>query len=241
VAQVRTLAELALQARGRWPRLAPAFPAPSSSQSSSCAWFEQVRRWGTTPLTGTARLCRGYPSGPDPARAPPSKATAQAGLACRGSRRGLPCQAGSATRSAAAPTSEYVARTLADDVVVRGAGVSVCLGRPGGRLAGHRWLGQGFQQRPDLGIEVASMAAQGPEVGQPPLLGPATHRLRGHLEELGDLRCPEVPRLGWLWHRMLHSRRVSLRWGRPYAHGERTPSSVLPTAAQPPVDRLRTG
>jgi hypothetical protein len=116
-------------------------------------------------------------------------------------------------RRAAAPASEYVARTLADDVVVRGAVVSVCLGRPGRRLAGHRWLGQGFQQRPDLGIGVASMAAQGPEVGQPPLLGPATHRLWGHMKELGDLRCPEVPRLGWLWHRMLHSRRVSLRWG----------------------------
>ena len=144
-------------------------------------------------------------------------------------------------RSAAAPASEYVARTLADDVVARGAVVSVCLGRPGGRLAGHRWLGQGFQQRPDLGIGVASMAAQGPEVGQPPLLGPATDRLWGHVKELGDLRCPEVPRLGWLWHRMLHSRRVSLRWGTTYAHGERTPSSVLPTAAQPPVDRLRTG
>jgi hypothetical protein len=138
-------------------------------------------------------------------------------------------------RRAAAPASEYVARTLADDVVVRGAVVSVCLGRPGRRLAGHRWLGQGFQQRPDLGIGVASMAAQGPEVGQPPLLGPATHRLWGHLEELGDLRCPEVPRLGWLWHRMLHSRRVSLRWGTTLRPWERTPSSVLPTAAQPPA------
>jgi len=43
--------------------------------------------------------------GPDPARAPPTKAIAQAGLACRGSRRGLPCQPRSARRSAAAPAS----------------------------------------------------------------------------------------------------------------------------------------
>jgi hypothetical protein len=155
-------------------------------------------------------------------------------LASQGPRRGAPLPPRASTSLGRWPTTS-------SSVVVRGAVVSVCLGRPGGRLAGHRWLGQGFQQRPDLGIGVASVTTQGPEVGQPPLLGPATDRLRGHLEELGDLRCPEVPRLGWLWHRMLHSRRGSLRWGTTYAHGEGTPSSVLPTAAQPPVDRLPTG
>jgi hypothetical protein len=79
----------------------------------------------------------------------------------------------------------------------------------------------------------------GGRAASPP--GPSDSPSSGHLEEVGDLRCPEVPRLGWLRHPMLHSRRVSLRWGTTYAHGERTPSSVLPTAAQPPVDRLRTG
>jgi hypothetical protein len=86
-----------------------------------------------------------------------------------------------------------------------GCRCSVCLGRSGGRLAGWVWLGQGFHQRPDLGIGVASVPAQGAEVGQPALLGPATHRLWGHMKELGDLRCSEVPRLGWRWHRTLHS------------------------------------
>ena len=59
----------------------------------------------------------------------------------------------------------------------------------GGQLAGHGWLGQSFHQRPDLGIGVASVAAQGTEVGQPALLCPATHRLWRHVEELGNLRC----------------------------------------------------
>src|SRR5215208_184798 len=131
------------------------------------------------PVVRYSPSTQGDVPGPDPARAPPNKAIARAGLACRGQPAGgLPCQPRSATRSAAAPTSEDVARTLADDAAARGAGVSVCLGRPGGWLADHRWLGQGFQQRPDLGIGVASVTTQGPEVGQPPLLGPATHRLR---------------------------------------------------------------
>jgi hypothetical protein len=88
---------------------------------------------------------------------------------------------------------------------VSGPGLGAKLGRSGGRLAGHRWLGQGFEQRPDLGIGVASVAAQGTEIRQPALLRPATHRLWRHLEELGDLGCTEVPRLGWRWHRTLHS------------------------------------
>ena len=66
------------------------------------------------------------------------------------------------------------------------------------RLAGQGWLGQGFQQGPDLGVGVASVAAQGAEVGQHALLGPAADRLWGHLEELGDLGCAQVPGLGWL-------------------------------------------
>jgi hypothetical protein len=85
---------------------------------------------------------------------------------------------------------------LAYDINARGADRPVCLGRPGGRLAGRRWVGQGFQQRPDLGIGVASMTPQGTEIGQATLLGPATHRLGRHLKELGDLRGTEVPRLG---------------------------------------------
>ena len=75
------------------------------------------------------------------------------------------------------------------DVIARGAGVPVCLGRSGARLAGCGWLGQGFQQRPDLGVGVASVAAQGPEIRQPALLCPASDRLWRHLEELGDLGC----------------------------------------------------
>ena len=96
--------------------------------------------------------------------------------------------------------------------IARGADRPVCLGRPSGRLASHRWVGQGFQQRPDLGIGVASMTTQGTEIGQATLLGPATHRLGRHMKELGDLRCTEVCRLGWLWHRTLHSWRVSPMW-----------------------------
>ena len=99
------------------------------------------------------------------------------------------------------------------DVIASGAGVPVCLGRSGGRLAGHGWLGQSLHQGPDLGVGVASVTAQGTEIRQPALLGPATHRLWGHVEELGDLCCTEVPRLGWLGHRPLHSCRVSPRWG----------------------------
>ena len=113
--------------------------------------------------------------------------------------------------------------------VARGADAPVCLGRPGGPLAGRRWLGQGLHQRPDLGIGVASMPAQGTEVWQPAVLCPATHRLGGHMKELGDLRCTEVPRLGWRWHHALLRPGCPPCGGRPYAHRERTPSSVLHT------------
>jgi hypothetical protein len=69
--------------------------------------------------------------------------------------------------------------------VARGAAVPVCLGRPGGRLAGGwGWLGQRLHQRLDLGVGVASVATQGTEVGQPALLCPAAHRLWRHMEEL---------------------------------------------------------
>jgi hypothetical protein len=96
--------------------------------------------------------------------------------------------------------------------VARGADVPVCLGRSGGRLAGGR-LGQRFHQRSDLGIGVASVAAQGTEVGQPALLCPAAHRLWRHMEELGDLRCTEVPRLSWRWHQCAPFWPVSPMWG----------------------------
>ena len=99
--------------------------------------------------------------------------------------------------------------------------------RSGGRLAACVWLGQGFHQRPDLGVGGASGPAQGTEVGQPALLRPATHRLWGHMKEPGDLRCTQVPRLGWLRHHALHSFDCPPDGGQPYAHRKRLPSSVL--------------
>jgi hypothetical protein len=73
----------------------------------------------------------------------------------------------------------------------------------------------------------------GGRAASPP--GPSDSPSSGHLEEVGDLRCPEVPRLGWLWHRMLHSRRGSLRWGTTYAHGSERHPVFYP---QPPSRRL---
>jgi hypothetical protein len=75
------------------------------------------------------------------------------------------------------------------DIIARSKDVPLCLRRSGGRLTGHQWLGQGFQQRPDLGVRVASVAAQGTEIRQPAVLRPATDRLWRHLEDLGDLGC----------------------------------------------------
>ena len=75
--------------------------------------------------------------------------------------------------------------------------------RRGARLAGRGWLGQGFHQGLDLPVGVASVAAQGADVGQHALLDPAADRLRGHLEEFGDLRGAQVPGLGWLGQRAL--------------------------------------
>jgi hypothetical protein len=75
--------------------------------------------------------------------------------------------------------------------------------RRGARLAGRGWLGQGFPQGPDLPVGVASVAAQGADVGQPALLGPAADRLWGHLEELGDLGGAQVLGFGWLGQRAL--------------------------------------
>jgi hypothetical protein len=82
--------------------------------------------------------------------------------------------------------------------------------RAGGRPP---MAGTEFPAAPGSRRWVASVTTQGTEIGQPALLRPATHRLRGHVEELGDLRCPEVSRLGWRWHRALRSCRVSPIWG----------------------------
>jgi hypothetical protein len=71
----------------------------------------------------------------------------------------------------------------------------------------------GFQRRPDLGVGVAPVATQGTEIGQPALLGPATHRLWGHLQKVGDLRCPQVPRLDWRRHHALPSCPAAPIWG----------------------------
>jgi len=147
--------------------------------------------------------CRGQPAGVSlasqgPPRGPPLPPRAT----CAGSTAGhTPTEA-----RVGGGHHRYIARELAATTSSPGTqSVSVCLGRPGGRLARCGWLGQGFQQRPDLGVGVASVPAQGTEVGQPALLRPATHRLWGHVKELGDLRGTEVPRLGWLWHHALHS------------------------------------
>jgi hypothetical protein len=103
--------------------------------------------------------------------------------------------------------------------------------RRGARLAGRGWLGQGFQQGPDLSVGVASVAAQGADVGQPALLGPAADRLWGHLEELGDLGGTQVPGLGWLGQRALPFLGSSPIGGRLYAGRGRMPSRVLPRRA----------
>jgi hypothetical protein len=187
-------------------------------------------------VTRDSPSIQGDVPGPDPARAPPNKAIAQAGLACRGQPAGVSLASQGPPRGAPLPPRatctwstfgphaiEACARVGSPTArrskvgpatsVVRGAETSVCLGRPGGRLASQQWVGQGFHQRPDLGIGVASVTTQGTEVGQATLLGPATYRLWRHMKELGDLRCTEVSRLGWLWHRTLHSWRVSPIWG----------------------------
>src|SRR6266540_1464587 len=44
------------------------------------------------------------------------------------------------------------------DIIARGCRRPVCLGRRGGRLVGRQWLGQGFQQRPDLPVGVERLA-----------------------------------------------------------------------------------
>src|SRR5215217_7040729 len=85
--------------------------------------------------------------------------------------------------------------------------------RQGPWLAGRGWLGEGFQQGPDLPVGVASVAAQGTDVGQHALLRPAADRLWGHLEELSDLRCAQVLRLGRLEQRALPVLAVVPRWG----------------------------
>jgi hypothetical protein len=58
------------------------------------------------PVTRDSPSIQGDVPGPDPARAPPNKAIARAGLACRGQPAGVSlASARSARRSAAAPTS----------------------------------------------------------------------------------------------------------------------------------------
>src|SRR5215218_7647442 len=70
---------------------------PSVRENAGC--------WGTTmPVTRDSPSIQGDVPGPDPARAPPNKAIAQAGLACRGQPAGVSLPAKVATRSAAAPT-----------------------------------------------------------------------------------------------------------------------------------------
>jgi hypothetical protein len=197
--------------------------------------FEHAACWGTNlPLTRDSPSIQGMSLAQTPPGLPLTRRSPRRGSLVGGSRRGLPCQAKVRHAERRCPTSDvylihvwgtrdrsmrsgaghqrYVARRLACDVSRQGADVPVCLGRPGGWLAGG-WLGQGFHQRPDLGIGVASVTTQGTKIGQSALLRPAAHRLWRHMKELGDLRCTEVPRLGWLWHRTLHSRRVSPIWG----------------------------
>jgi hypothetical protein len=57
------------------------------------------------PLTRDSPSIQGDVPGPDPARAPPSKAVAGGARLSGAAGGGLPCQARPATRSAAAPTS----------------------------------------------------------------------------------------------------------------------------------------
>ena len=65
------------------------------------------------PLARDSPSIQGDVPGPDPARAPPNKAIAQAGLACRGQPAGVYlASARSATRSAAAPTSGRCRSTI---------------------------------------------------------------------------------------------------------------------------------
>jgi hypothetical protein len=78
----------------------------SSSDARTSGRFQEVGRLGTTmPVTRDSPSIQGDVSGPDPARASPSKAVAGRGSLVGGSRRGLPCQARSAMRRAAAPAS----------------------------------------------------------------------------------------------------------------------------------------
>jgi hypothetical protein len=59
-------------------------------QRPSWVWFEQAGCWGTNlPLTRDSPPIQGDVPGPDPARAPPNKAIARAGLACRGQSAGV--------------------------------------------------------------------------------------------------------------------------------------------------------
>jgi hypothetical protein len=105
--QVTILADLALQARGRLVEACISIPLLlPPGRPSSCAQFEDVRRWGTTtPLTRDSPSIQGDVPGPDPARAPPSKAVAGGARLSGAAGGGLPCQARSATRSATAPAS----------------------------------------------------------------------------------------------------------------------------------------
>jgi hypothetical protein len=100
--------------------------------------------------------------------------------------------------------------------------------RRGARLAGRGWLGQGFQQGPDLPVRVASVAAQGAEEGQPALLRPAADRLWGHMKKV---RRPA--RCAGTWAGLAGATcapvlAVVPRWrGRPYACRGQMPSRVL--------------
>ena len=89
-AEVTTQADLALKQGVGGSRLALVLPASCSRRPSSCTWFEPTRGWGITmPLTRDSPSIQGDVPGPDPAGAPPNKAIAQAGLACRGQPAGV--------------------------------------------------------------------------------------------------------------------------------------------------------
>jgi hypothetical protein len=78
--------------------------AMSSRYPPSCARFDHSGRWGTSmPVTRDGPSLQGDVPGPDPARAPPNKAIAQAGSLVGQPAGVSPGSQGSAMRSAAAP------------------------------------------------------------------------------------------------------------------------------------------
>jgi len=93
-----------------------------------------------------------------PGKTRPKRATSHGRRRCRQTEVGKVAKVAQATSNlngmqpAEDATGPY-------DVIARDCRRPVCLGRRSGRLVGHGWLGQGFQQRPDLPVGVASVAA----------------------------------------------------------------------------------